>query len=218
MQQEWLDLLFLHWEIDPSALRHQIPRTLEIDTFDGRAWIAVVPFAMRGVAPRACPSPSSLSDFPEINIRTYVKKDGKPGVWLFSLDVPNRLPVWIARSLFHLPYFQAQMHVERQAGHTRYASTFETRRFAATYKGLEPTATKPGSFEHWATERYCLYAQSKSGQLFRGEVQHPRWPLQAAEFEIEKNTMLDAFPIGAMHPKALFSKQLPVAVWWPKRC
>ena len=113
MQQEWLDLLFLHWEIEANALRPHIPDELEIDTFGGKAWLAVVPFSMRGVAPRACPKPSVICDFPEINVRTYVIKDGKPGVWFFSLDVPHRLPVWIARTFFHLPYFRAQMRVER---------------------------------------------------------------------------------------------------------
>lgn len=218
MQQEWLDLLFLHWEITPDALRPYIPQNLEIDTFEGKAWLAVVPFSMKGVAPRGFPKPSCLSDFPEINIRTYVIKDGKPGVWFFSLDVPHRLPVWIARSLFHLPYFRAQMQVEKRGEKTRYQSTFQNRHFAASYRGLTAFTPDKGSFEEWSTERYCLYAQSKSGQLFRGEVQHPSWPLQTADYEIETNTMLDAFPVGQMHPSVLYSKQLPVAVWWPARC
>lgn len=216
MQQEWLDLLFLHWEIKPSALRPLIPTDLEIDTFDGEAWLGIVPFSMKGVAPRGCPKPRLLSDFPEINIRTYVIKDGKPGVWFFSLDVPHRLPVWIARTFFHLPYFQAQMDVEQSDDTTHYRSTFQNRTFSASYRGLEHLEISKGSFENWATERYCLYAQSKAGQIYRGEVQHPRWPLQKAEVEIESNTMLNAFPVGQMHPSALFSKQLPVAVWWPE--
>ena len=218
MQQEWLDLLFLHWEIDPNALRPLIPKELELDTYSGKAWLAVVPFSMQGVTPRGAPKIRALSDFPEINIRTYVIKDGKPGVWFFSLDVPHRLPVWIARTFFHLPYFRAKMQVAQKGNRTHYHSQYQGRTFSATYQGREPINAKPGSFEIWATERYCLYAQSKSGKLYRGEVQHPRWPLQKAEYEIETNTMLGAFPTGQMHPSALYSKQLPVVVWWPRSC
>lgn len=217
LQQEWLDLLFLHWEIEASALRPLIPEELEIDTFNGKAWLGVVPFRMQGVAPRACPKPSFLSDFPEINIRTYVIKDGQPGVWFFSLDVPLRLPVWIARTFFHLPYFQAEMAVEDSGGGISYRSRFEGRSFHADYAGLEPFITENGSFEDWATERYCFYARSPSRHLYRAEVQHPKWSLQRARCTLKENTMLEAFPVGPRHPSLLFSKALPVVAWWPQR-
>lgn len=215
LEQEWLDLLFLHWEIDYSFLRKQIPEGLEIDTYDGRAWIAVVPFCMEKVGPRGCPKPSAVSDFPEINIRTYVKRSGKPGVWFFSLDIPNRLPVWLARTFFHLPYFRAEMMVEASQDEIVYRSTVGERRFDATYSGLESVEIEPDSFEHWATERYCFYAQSQKRQLFRAEVQHPKWPLQRARYQIRENSMLEAYPVGKQHPSALFSKRIPVVAWWP---
>ncbi|EDY82572.1 hypothetical protein VDG1235_2195 [Verrucomicrobiia bacterium DG1235] len=218
LQQEWLDLLFIHWEIDPDALRPYIPPKLEIDTFDNKAWLAVVPFTMRGVGPRLCPKPKSISDFPEINIRTYVIKDGKPGVWFFSLDVPNRLPVLLARAFFHLPYFRAKMAVQAHDSKTHYQSQYQARSFDATYQGAEPISPHPDSFEHWATELYCLYSQSKSGKLFRAEVQHPKWPLQKAICEISQNTMLDAFPVGPQHPSILYSAHIPVVAWWPRPC
>lgn len=217
LQQVWSDLLFLHWEISPKDLRPLIPSELEIDTYNGRAWIAVVPFSMTGVAPRACPKPKSISDFPEINIRTYVIKNGKPGVWFFSLDVPNRLPVWIARRFFHLPYFLADMSVKTVGEKTSYRSTRCDRAFEADYKPLNSHIAKPGSFEDWSTERYCFYSQSKAGHIYRAEVQHPKWSLMTAECEIKKNKMLDAFPIGEQHPSILFSKSLPVVAWWPQR-
>lgn len=218
LQQEWLDLLFLHWEIEPAALRPHIPESLEIDTFDGQAWLAVVPFRMRGVAPRGVPKPRFLCDFPEINIRTYVVRDGKPGVWFFSLDVPHRLPVWIARAFFHLPYFRAQMAVSLKEDSIHYRSRYRKRAFRAAYRGLSPFHATPDSFETWATERYCLYSQSRRGQLYRAEVHHPQWPLLRAECHLEENTMLDAFPVGRRHPSALFSKHLPVVAWMPQRC
>nr|WP_221774692.1 DUF2071 domain-containing protein [Pelagicoccus albus] len=218
MQQEWHDLLFLHWEIDAKHLQSLIPSNLEVDTFEGSAWLAIVPFSMRGVSPRACPKPSFLSDFPEINIRTYVIKDGKPGVWFFSLDVPNQLPVWLARTFFHLPYFKGQMDVQNQNGETRYDSRYERREFRATYSGSKLITPQADSFEHWSTERYCLYSQSRSGQLHRAEVQHPKWPLQKANVHIEKNSMLDNFKVGSRHPSALFAKEIPVVAWWPQKC
>lgn len=218
MQQQWHDLLFLHWEIDPAELRPLIPPELEVDTYEGKAWLAVVPFSMKGVAPRGCPKPSFVSDFPEINIRTYVVKDGKPGVWFFSLDVPHRLPVWIARTFFHLPYFRAEMTVRSAANIQHYNSTYQSRSFVADYSPISAFHPEPGSFEDWATERYCLYSRSKSGQVYRAEVQHPKWPLQKAECRIERNTMLDAFPTGPMHPSMLFSKRLSVVAWWPQPC
>lgn len=217
LQQIWHDLLFLHWEIDVAALRPTIPANLEIDTYDGRAWLAVVPFSMKGVAPRGFPKPRSFCDFPEINVRTYVIKDGKPGVWFFSLDVPHRLPVWIARAFFHLPYFLADMDVQNANGQTRYRSTCNDRVFSATYHPLDTVTATPGSFERWATERYCFYAQSGAGHLYRADVQHPKWPLQRAACEIHKNRMLDAFPIGEQHSSILFSKSLSVVAWMPQR-
>lgn len=218
MQQEWHDLLFLHWEIDPAALRSLIPPSLEIDTFNGQAWLAVVPFSMRGVSPRHCPKPRFISDFPEINVRTYVIKDGKPGVWFFSLDVPHRLPVWLARAFFHLPYFKAQMSVQTTGNTTRYQSQYRDRSFKATYSPVESFTPEPGSFEDWSTERYCLYAADQLGRTYRAEVQHPKWSLQRAEVSIETNTMLHKFPVGARHPSALFSKQISVVAWWPHPC
>ncbi|MDQ8187003.1 DUF2071 domain-containing protein [Pelagicoccus sp. SDUM812002] len=217
LQQEWLNLLFIHWEIAVEDLRSLIPNELEIDTYDGRAWLAVVPFSMRGVAPRACPKPRAISDFPEINIRTYVIKDGKPGVWFFSLDIPHRLPVWIARRFFHLPYFLSEMSVETRGEKTCYRSVRSDRSFDASYHGLEPHAAIAGSFDLWATERYCFYAESKKGDLYRAEVQHPKWPLMTARCEVHKNSMLDAFPVGEQHPSILFSKSLSVVAWWPRR-
>ena len=218
LSQYWNRLLFLHWEISADALRPLIPVQLEIDEFDRSAWIGIVPFSMSEVGPRGCPKPSWISDFPEINVRTYVVHNGKPGVWFFSLDVPHRLPVWFARKFFHLPYFRAEMQVEDKGEETHYRSKVGGRVFEATYRGLEQLNCSATSFEYWATERYCMYAQSASGQLFRGEVQHPAWPLQRGSIEIRSNSMLEQFPIGNRHPSVLYSKELPVVAWWPQRC
>src|ERR1700674_1035433 len=97
MTQSWPDLLFAHWPVDAEKLRALIPERLEIDTFDGRAWLAVVPFRMTNVRLRGTPAVPWLSAFPELNMRTYVTYDGEPGVWFFSLDAGNSLAVAIAR-------------------------------------------------------------------------------------------------------------------------
>src|SRR6266508_3536850 len=109
MRMQWHDLLFMHWPVNRDALRRYIPPRLEIDTFDGSAWIGVVPFRMSGVVPRLLPPVPYLSAFPELNVRTYVSAEGKPGVWFFSLDAGNPIAVEAARDVFHLPYYNAQM-------------------------------------------------------------------------------------------------------------
>lgn len=213
MRQEWNDLVFLHWEISSEELRPHLPPGVEIDLYGGTAWIGVVPFDMKGVTRRGFPAPRWLSDFPEINVRTYVTLGGKPGVWFFSLDVPSRLAVWGARKFYHLPYFHAAMTVRREGEHVHYAHRRGEKVFRATYRPLEKIESGPDSFATWATERYCLYAADRKGQLYRGGVHHPRWPLHRAEIEMAENTMLKGWKTGSMHPSVLFSRHLPVVVW-----
>ena len=114
MRQEWNDLAFLHWEIAPAEIRPHLPPGVEVDLFGDTAWIGVVPFDMKGVTLRGCPAPAFISNFPEINVRTYVTVNGRPGVWFFSLNVPHRLPVFIARKCFHRPSYRAAMSSRRE--------------------------------------------------------------------------------------------------------
>ena len=213
MRQEWNDLAFLHWEIAPGELQPHLPPGVELDLHGGTAWIGVVPFDMKGVTRRGFPAWSPVSDFPEINVRTYVTVGGKPGVWFFSLDVPSRLAVWAARTFYHLPYFHARMSVRKTGEAVHYAHRRGELAFIANYRPAEKIEAEPGSFENWATERYCLYTADRSGRLYRGEVHHPRWPLHRAEIEITENTMLQGWNTGPMHPSVLFSRHLPVVVW-----
>src|SRR5215213_3033801 len=114
MTQTWNDLLFAHWPVDAALLRSLVPAPLELDLFEGQAWVAVVPFHMTNVAPRGVPALPWVSAFPELNVRTYVRRNGRGGVYFFSLDATNPLAVGVARTLVHLPYFTAAMTV----GHT----------------------------------------------------------------------------------------------------
>jgi len=158
MAQSWHDLLFAHWRIDAALLRRQIPAVLSIDTFDGSAWIAVVPFRMSGVRPRLAPAVPGLSAFPELNVRTYVTAEGKPGVWFFSLDAASVIAVAAARATFHLPYFRARMSCTTQGDEVTYSSVrmdppTPAAELSAKYGPIGPVElASRGSLEHWLSE------------------------------------------------------------------
>lgn len=222
MRQRWCDLLFAHWPVDPLALRRLVPSDLEVETFDGSAWVGVVPFRMEDVAPRAIPGVPGISAFPELNVRTYVRHGDKPGVWFFSLDAAQSLAVAVARRWFHLPYFRAEMTCDEiEPGMIAYASRRTHRRAPAAR--LEGTYTptgerfraRPGTLEHWLTERYCLYAADRRGRLFIGEIHHEPWPLHPAMADLRTNTMATAAGIDLpdTDPHLLFAHEIDVRVW-----
>jgi len=224
MVQSWHDLLFAHWPVDAVALRPLLPPQLQIDTFEGQAWLAVVPFRMTDVRLRGTPAVPLLSTFPELNVRTYVTYRGKPGVWFFSLDAGNSLAVAIARTWFHLPYFRARMSCAERDGWIEYRSERTHRgALAALLMGRYRSAGEvflPGSgtLEHFLTERYCLYTKDGHGHIIRGEIHHPPWPLQAAEAEFTRNTMAEAAEVTLPTRKPLlhFAKRQNVFVWRPE--
>jgi uncharacterized protein YqjF (DUF2071 family) len=195
MTQTWYNLLFAHWPIAAEALRALVPPQLELDTFDGQAWVGVVPFGMARVYPRGTFSVPWLSRFLEMNVRTYVTLGGKAGVYFFSLDAANSAAVALARRFFRLPYYHARMRMKHHAGWIEYRSYrihpgATPAEFDGRYRAVGSVyASQPGSLDAWLTERYCLYTVSARGQVYRGEIHHPRWPLQAAEAEIKTNTM-----------------------------
>lgn len=211
-QQAWCDLLFVHFEVEPAAIAALLPRGLQPDLHDGKAWIGIVPFRMEGVTKRGWPAPGWLCDFAEINVRTYVSHHGKPGVCFLSLDVVNPLVAAFARTFFHLPYERARIRLERKPDGLLYAVQRGGRRFEAVYAGGEPAPAAPGSFAEWATERYCLYTASRGGRILRAEVQHPRWPLQKAEMNLLMNTM-SPIALGPQHPEVYFSRRVDVVIW-----
>lgn len=225
MAQSWHDLLFAHWRVEEAALRRHVPANLEIDTYEGQAWLGVVPFRMSGVRLRGTPAVPWLSAFPELNVRTYVVADGKPGVWFFSLDAANKIAVAIARRWFHLPYFRARMSCEERNGWTEYRSGRAHRGApcGVLYGRYRPAGatfcSKRGSLEHFLTERYCLYAADGTRQVLRGEIHHAPWPLQNAEAELTSNTMPEAAGIYVPPAKPLlhFAKRQDVVVWRPRR-
>jgi hypothetical protein len=221
MTQTWEKLLFAHWPLPPDIMRKHLPRQLPLDTYDGCAWIGIVPFRMCGIRPRWLPEVPYLSAFPEINVRTYVVRDGKPGVYFFSLDVTNPLAVQFARRAFHLPYYRARMEIERAETGWRYRSE-RTGRFAprAAFSGSYAPVSDvyrapPGSIDEWLTERYCLYTTHEDS-VYRGEIHHLRWPLQRAEAEFATNDMhadFNRYVADSTAPLLHYAESLTTLIW-----
>lgn len=221
MNQTWLDLLFIHWPVPVEAIARHLPAGLEVDLFDGQAWIAIVPFRMRNVRPRGLPSLLGLSHFPELNVRTYVVRDGKPGVWFFSLDADNAFAVATARAVYSLPYFRAAMSCSAREDWIDYTSkrthpNAAPAHFEARYRAMEPMdPVRPGTLDHFLTERYCLYTADRRGRTLRAEIHHQPWPLHKAEAEIRTSHYLEAagFETPSQAPLLHFAPRIDVAVW-----
>jgi len=185
--QRWDKLLFLHWELPPDVLRPLVHRRLELDTFDGRAFVSITPFTVRGARLRALPPLPGLSDFHEVNARTYVHLAGEdPAVWFFSLDAASALAAALARASLRLPYCYARMSRGEAGGRMTYEAA---RVLPAAPAGLsaswavagEPAPARPGTLEHFLTERYLLFSRAFGQKLFRLQVHHAPWPLQRVE-------------------------------------
>jgi uncharacterized protein YqjF (DUF2071 family) len=220
MTQSWHHLLFAHWPVSVRELRERVPKSLAVDLFDGQAWIGVIPFHMSNVAPRGVPSIPLVSAFHELNVRTYVTRDGKPGIYFFSLDANSSLAVTTARTMFRLPYFLAEMTCEPDAGVVRYSSRRKASdaraELVATYRPTgEVRIPARGTLEHFLTERYCLYTVDDEFKEYRLEIHHPPWPLQPADAEITVNTMTDAagVQLPAMSPLLHFAARQDVVAW-----
>jgi uncharacterized protein len=220
MRQNWGKLLFMHWAVDKSVLAPLIPSQLSIDTFDGEAWIGVVPFTMWGVRASFLPAIPGTSAFHELNVRTYVHHHGVPGVWFFSLDAASRLAVWGARTFYHLPYFNARMSLKQHDNQIDYRSTRTDARgaqadFKARWTFGEPLAcSEPGSLEFFLTERYCLYAFHRE-RVFRSRIFHQPWPLQRATVHSSQSTMISSLGIRQPESQPLlhYAESIAVDIW-----
>lgn len=227
MVQRWNDLLFAHWPVRPEMLNGRLPAAVEVDLYDGAAWLGMVPFTMDRVRSRVIGDLAmgvpGASAFPELNLRTYARsrRTGLAGVYFFSLDAASLLAVVGARTLFHLPYIWARMQSEHGPdGTVRYRSSRLLGRqratFTATYRGngvVEPSA--PGSIEAFLTERYCLFTESRS-RLLVGDIHHLPWPLERAEAEFAQNELAAANGLmlpGGTAPLLHFSRELEVYIW-----
>jgi uncharacterized protein len=226
MYQSWRQLLFLHWEVPADSLRRLLPPALELDRFEGRAFVGLVPFTMKRVRPAGLPSVRGLSHFHETNVRTYVHFRGRePGVWFFSLDAANAIGAALGRLWFALPYFFARMSLDSEGSgvglRLSYASDrlypdprpAMTRIEAEVRSPVEPA--KLGTLEYFLAERYLLYSTSKDGALFKGRVHHSSYPLQVAEVRSLEESALHAAGIERpdASPLAHYARGVDVEVF-----
>jgi uncharacterized protein len=216
MAQTWDDLLFAHWRVPAESVARLVPQGLEVDQHDGSAWLGITPFVLSNLRLRGTIPLPRVSTFAELNVRTYVTAEDKPGIWFFSLDAASRIAVEGARRMYKLPYFAARMSAERRGEHVEYSShrlDDADRSFEARYQPTdEGFNARPGSLEWFLTERYCLYAVDH-GQLQRADIQHPPWPLQEAEAEITMNSMPPREMTLEGSPLFHFSRRQDVLIW-----
>lgn len=218
--QTWSDLAFAHYRASRRELRALLPNGVTLQEFDGAAWVGVVPFQLGHMRRRNLPWLPIMPSFPELNLRTYVEVDGKPGVWFFSLDAQSWPIVLGGRLRFHLPYHYARIQFyEGTNGFVFKSNRLRGRvRFAGRFRAQgDSYLADPGTFEHWATERYCIYSRTLRGEIVRTEVHHPPWPLQDATIEIEHNDLFAAAgltsPSGT--PRCHFSTGVDVVAYPP---
>ena len=188
--QTLVDQLFVHYRVPVEQLRPLVPEGVEVQEHSGSAWLGVTPYAVTGLRVRGLLALPFVSSFYGLNVRTYVTRDDKPGISFLSLDASSRLDVGAARRIYKLPYHQARISLVRAGGRVAFeCSRHEGHSFSGTYAadGAAFDAV-PGSLEHFLVERYCFYTE-QDGKLYRGDIHHPPWPLQAAKAEIDLNTM-----------------------------
>lgn len=197
LTMRWKHLLFIHWRVPPSLLRPLIPAPLEIDTYEGDAWVALVPFVMESVRPVWMPPIPRLFDFGEVNVRTYVRFRGERGVWFFSLDAGHRLGVWVARRFWRLPYYWASTRFRAESQDTYeyrvVRRTSPSAQATIRYRVMgEPKETERGSLEHFLVERYILFTGGHD-TLYRAQVAHVPYRIQPATLlELKENLVAQA--------------------------
>jgi uncharacterized protein YqjF (DUF2071 family) len=215
MGQTWEDLLFAHWRVPVEQLRPHVPPGLEVEEFDGSGWVGITPFRLTGLRGRGLLPIPYVSEFLELNVRTYVTAEEKPGIWFFSLDASSRLAVEAARRTYRLPYFHARMSASRSGEWIAYecARIDEAGRvFSGRYRPQGAVfQAEPGTLEWFLTERYCLYTTDR-GALARAEIHHELWPLQTAEAEIE---LASISPIELQGDPLLHVSRRQDVVIWP---
>jgi len=220
MHQNWGKLLFMHWPIEEQLLRPLIPKALDIDTFNGSAWIAIAPFTMWDIRafPPFLPAVPGLSAMHELNVRTYVHFDRVPGVWFLSLDCNSAAAVLGARTFFHLRYYNADIELDQEGKTIDYTLSRRENppaEFNASWEiGESLGHAHPGSLEFFLTERYCLYSEADN-DIYRSRIYHQPWLLQQASLVSFESTMIESH--GLLMPKGdpllHYAEEISVEIW-----
>jgi hypothetical protein len=220
MRQTWAKLLFMHWRLSAETLRARVPAELEIDTYDGAAWIAVTPFTIPDMRASFLPPVPGLSAMHELNVRTYVHYRGVPGIYFFSLDASSALAVFGARTFYLLPYLTADIRLRQEGNAISYhlrrthagapAARFDAR---WTFGGRLPES-RPGSLEFFLTERYCFYT-TRGESVFRCRIHHAPWPLSSAEVSTYHSTMIESHGLPAPDgpPLVHYAEAVTTDIW-----
>jgi len=216
MRQSWHDVSFLHWRYDPALVRPLVPRGLELDLYDGAAWIGLVPFYITGLTLPNAPSIPYLSNFPETNVRTYATdRTGGRGVWFFSLDAARLLAVVGARAGYALPYFWSRMRVSCDGNVARYSSErlHSPKASSEIAVAIGHPIASPSELEIFLTMRFRLYAE-RVGRTWKVDIEHQPWPLQRASVTGVSETLLQAAGLPAPVGEAMthYAKRVDVKV------
>ena len=219
LAQSWRNLLFAHWRLPPELLRPLVPAPLQLDLYEGEAWVGITSFEIREFRVRGLPPLPGLAAFPELNLRTYVRAGGRFGVHFFSLDAGSRLAAAGARIAFRLPYRAATMSLRRSGTEIRFRSERDgVARFRAVYAPTDaPWEAAAGSLEHFLTERYALFTVLRSGRVLRADIHHRPWPLQRARATLrpEQLAAAEGVPVPAGPPLLHFAHRQDTLIWAP---
>ncbi|WP_372370541.1 YqjF family protein [Candidatus Uabimicrobium sp. HlEnr_7] len=220
MYQRWENLLFLHWQYDPQKIQKTLPKGLYVDTFEGKAFLGVVPFYMRNIRPRLLPAIPGISNFLEMNLRTYVHDgNGNAGVWFYSLDANQWLAVKLARGLFHLPYFRAQITAKKVKQQIHYQWQRDKNNSSFVYEIQQPlTFAEPGTLDFFLVERYILFCL-RNNYLYTGHVHHTPYPICQPKVSEWNSEFLDINGFSCHEPPChqLMSPRVDVEVFYLQR-
>jgi uncharacterized protein YqjF (DUF2071 family) len=221
MVQQWRDLAYIHWRFEPAAVKELLPPGLEVDTFDGSAWVGLIPFSMRGITVPHMPPVPYFGSFPEINVRTYVRREGVPGVWFFSLDVNRLIPAVVARTTYLLPYCwgRASNLIEDGVLRSKVERRWPSRAHSATAVEIGPAIPRSDDLAVFLSARWGLYSRGLFGGLMYAPVDHEPWRLHTAHLQsIDQNIVQAAglpAPTGEAH--VMFSPGVSVRIGRPRR-
>ena len=221
MVQEWRDLAYVHWRYEPAEVQRLLPEGLEVDTFDGSAWVGLIPFSMRGITVPRLPAIPYFGSFPEINVRTYVRHNGIPGVWFFSLDVNRLIPAVVARTTYLLPYCwgRASNRIDDGVLTSRVERRWPSRAVSRTEVEIGSRIQQPDDLSVFLSARWGLYSQGLFGGLMYAPVDHEPWPLHAATLRSIDQNVVEAAgltsPVGETH--VMFSPGVSVRIGRPRR-